>query len=552
MKNNLLNKKYILIILIVVLLGGILAFLYFKKDDNSLMQNILKGDSKFPIIIKDDKGTFVYNTAGKKLYQLANGEKIKKESSIRNGFEGGFAIVKTSDKERIIDVKGKTEYTAPENYELKKLGQDAFLLTEKYNSEANSQMINHRGKVIVKAGVYVDFNIKRTDDMDTQMLIEVETASGKKGVINEKGEVVLEAKYDDVAINQDNKELAVIITDDTKHFVASGKKDVIFTTKEDYRIFEDFYTRSKPYLTIYPDDKPRYTYALENNKLVEIGNYWGPQGLGNRYSIIGISDTNNNYDNAILDTSNNKITGTIKNSNKTDFSQIPSLMSNRGSGQREISVLTPFYSHTYEKVIEGELLGNGYYYITERKKNNNDESINVYNIYDSNGKKILTTENLAAFGKFDYTNKPYKVVGSGKNIAFICGKDYSTVGVNLIDSTGKRLIEGKDIKDMKAFGNAVLVTTDKTNTLYDYKGKVLIENVDKIDHNSNIYFGSDDLYLPIKINGKEGIYDFTNFKFIIENKYDSVGYSKDYYFTAKNNKEVTYFTINGKMFHKTN
>lgn len=516
----------------------------FMGINSSAAGSTVKNDLWRPILIEDGKNIKIYDALGKKLGQVLKSE-LQTSWGTQNGYEGGYAVLCDSKRNYYIaDTSGKKIYKAPEKCSLKKVGRDAFEYFDDNASKHNRRLINHTGKVLVSAGKYKYFKEDTyANQYSKSVYIVVESANGKYGLITEKGEEVLKPIYKSIEIYQGVKDVGIIKADGKYYVCIDGKKAIVLSSASEISITNYQGDVDCKFVQV---GKNEAYYMIKDGKLFNIGNYEYAQNIGYRYIFV---DTLDNYGKAIYDTQTKKILGKLEKVDFSKFEEIPVILHN---GSQASDVVTPFYSKHYECVTAG-LLGSGYYYTEDFKS----EEPWYYNIYNSKGEKILSTKGIyVRFGAKDNSGRPKAAVQSSDGIAFVCGSaNDSSTGLQLIDKSGKIILSGKNISDMSVIGKTVVVKyTDGLTKAYRPNGKEILKNIkdiEGIDYKEKQYVNyavsPQNYWCRVNINGKYGLYDFNNYKYIIQPTLSSLNrLTDDLYYKGKdgNNKDI-YFSWTG-------
>ena len=508
-----------------------------------------------PILLEDGKSVKIYDSlSGKKISQI----NLTKEQYLplydQNGFNGGYAVIHdTKNGAKIIDMYGKTTFKPKlKTYGLESLGGDCFAYSYYVNYDEYTSLIDHTGKTIIKGGVYDSYKVENLLlNRYSKGTFIIAEKNNKKVILNNKGEILLNKTFSSINLNQQERDLAYIIADGDFYLLALGKKDpIIFEKGIVYEPYIGKDTYNNDYYFVKTGASNNLLYIVKNNKATVVGEYRYQTESNKRYVLLQKKD--DSYD--LYDTKNMKlIKGLAYNEyNKLLTANDDSPIIAYKSPGKEISVVTPFFNGAYNNVSHISLLRNGYY-VT--KSYYNDDNTFDYTIYNELGSKVLTINKLHKPLHNEY-GEPYLALKTADGLSFICGQydDPEYDPPFLLSSTGKVLLSSPTIQQLTTMGNCIVATNDKElHSLYKTNGTLILKDV-KIDgrvfQKVNSSFKLDGLgnneYNFITINNKMGLYDFTNFKWVIQPNY------KDEFFIHEGcikavdfNNKTHYFTFTG-------
>lgn len=470
---------------------------YGKKIVEPKYDKIIMPNYSYPLffgyigdkqIILDDKSEFVFSKRGKKKQDV---------SPIYEDIEGYKVIrpyikYKLNDKYGIMNLNG-LELTKAIYDEIRPMPEDNEAYIVKINGKEG--IVNGKGVEILKAdniGVYsmnIDsLNIK-TVKKGYIFVKESENKKTHKGYITSDGNMLLEAKYDDIyKVQIDSKDIYLIAKKDQKVGVFKNQEKIIDINNNDIKYSSSFFLAQK--------DDQYILYSLNGNKLKDSNK---EIQIKNNYAVIQHEDKDQVIDEKgqeifesekpvynIFDFNNKKYVILYENNEYTineikDKNVLENVM---GENESYKSI-----HHLYEDIITLQNKNNKYIAIKLNDRKQTKHEFNYITLY-SNTKMLMgynDNENIL-YGK------NLEPIENTKNIRQLNRKDIEEVYLYLeINDELKVLSEDGTLKDLK---------------------EVLKDNI-----------------LPFKASGKYGYKD-RNGKIIVEPIYDHVGLFNEYGFAA--------------------
>ncbi|MDR1794926.1 MAG: hypothetical protein LBR25_05985 [Erysipelotrichaceae bacterium] len=542
-----MKKVIVLFGLVLLVLSGCGA----KNNNTSAgTVDVTQSGGTYYTAIDKDGVTTVYAFNGDKLGSVDTALLVEQRES---AFDGGYAVIKDNGIYSIIDTKGKAVYKAPEKYEIKKVGLDAFVIK---NDHYDYALADHNGKVIVDYEVWDSYSkTGMVYRYETNNYIKVKgEESDLYGVITTTGEVVLQDQYEDIDITYQGM-AAVIVADNEKFVVINGKKDILLSTanaSERFHLpgFPSATAEKYQFVMLMEGNEAKKLYVIRDGKAQEVSGYAALscyQGDAN-YAILFKGDDGGF---GIYDVVNNKIlastvsddTGTICDVNH------PMVATERNSASDIVEMVTIKGTYTFDRLDVLHPLGLGYFYrIDYRVENCTTDNCRSYYFYDEAGNLLFErfSERASMYDLSPYD--PIGIFGTDADPIFVL-YDANTDDAILVNKAGEvtATVQGVNVRNPIAVaGKYFSFSLDME--MIDAKGNFIgmkLASNDALTYGNQVF--EQGRYYGVVKDGKVGAYDFVSDKFVVEAAYDSIsGVGGNFKITLTADGENHYFALSGK------